>query len=81
MYRLAVPFKFGKIQEKLDRPIQYKFYDIEDDVNYYLTEELEIDYKYNFTKISQDELYKIYDNLGKPYDLIDDLRLRKHLGE
>lgn len=30
MYRLAVPFKFGKIQEKLDRPIQYKFYDIED---------------------------------------------------
>ena len=30
MYRLAVPFKFGKIQTKLSRPIQYKFYDIED---------------------------------------------------
>lgn len=30
MYRLAVPVKFRTIQEKLDRPIQYKFYDIED---------------------------------------------------
>ena len=30
MYRLAVPFKFGKIQTKLARPIQYKFYDIEE---------------------------------------------------
>ena len=27
------------------------------------------------------ELYKIYDNLGKPYDLIDQLRLKKHLGD
>lgn len=65
--------------ESIDAFIE--FYDMENEVNYYLTEELEIDYKYNFTNINQDELYKIYDNLGKPYDLIDELRLRKHLGE
>lgn len=58
-----------------------EFYDMQDDINYYLTEESEKEGKYNFTKIESDELYKIYDNLGKPYDLIDQLRLQKHLGE
>ena len=58
-----------------------EYYDMEDDVNYYLTEESDIEGKYDFTKISSDELYKIYDNLGNAYDLIDQLRLRKHLGE
>lgn len=58
-----------------------EFYDMQDDVNYYLTEKSEVVGKYNFNKIESDELYKIYDNLGKPYDLIDQLRLRKHLEE
>ena len=58
-----------------------EFYDMQDDINYYLTEESEKEGKYDFTKIESDELYKIYDNLGKPYDLIDQLRLQKHLGE
>lgn len=57
------------------------FYDMENDVNYYLTEETEIYDKYNFNKINSDELYKIYDNLGNAYDLIDQLRLKKHMGE
>ena len=58
-----------------------EYYDMMDDVNYYLTEESEIKGKYDFNKINSDELYKIYDNLGDPYDLIDQLRLRKRLGE
>lgn len=58
-----------------------EYYDMENDVNYYLTEESNIMGKYNFTKISSDELYKIYDNLGNAYDLIDQLRLKKHLGD
>jgi predicted ATPase len=58
-----------------------EFYDMQDDVNYYLTEESEVEGKYNFIRINPDELYRIYDNLGRPYDLIDQLRLRKHLGE
>ena len=54
-----------------------EFYDMQDDINYYLTEESEVEGKYNFTKIESDELYKIYENLGNAYDLINQLRLRK----
>lgn len=56
-----------------------EFYDMEEDVNYYLTEESEVEGKYNFTKIESNELYKIYNNLGNVYDLINQLRLRKRL--
>ena len=56
-----------------------EFYDVKDDINYYLTEESEVEGKYDFTKIESDELYKIYDNLGNAYDLINQLRLRKRL--
>ena len=56
-----------------------EFYDMQDDINYYLTQESEIDGKYDFIKINSDELYKIYDNLGDVYKLIDNLRIRKRL--
>lgn len=52
-------------------------YDFEDSINYYLTEESEIAGKYNFTKIKSNELYKIYDNLGNVYKLVDQLRLKR----
>lgn len=58
-----------------------EFYDMEDDVNYYLTEESGKFGKYDLVRINSNELYKIYDNLGNPYRLIDQLRLRKRLGE
>lgn len=58
-----------------------EFYDMQDEINYYLAEKSQNDGKYDFNKIHSDELYKIYDNLGRPYDLIDQLRLQKHLGE
>lgn len=57
-----------------------EFYDMPNDVNYYLTEEVE-EGKYNFNKIPSNKLYKIYNHLGNVYDLIDDLRLEKYLGE
>lgn len=83
-----------------------EYYDMEDDINYYLTEkffdaeggfyilhnhmeqrqynltkEFETYHKFNFTKINSNELFKLYNNLGNPYHLIDQLRLRKKLGE
>lgn len=56
-----------------------EYYDMLDDVNYYLTEETASGY--NFTKIPSNKLYKIYNNLGNVYDKIDKLRLKKILGE
>ena len=58
-----------------------EYYDMEDDVSFYLTEESLKEGKYNFTKINSNELFKLYNNLGNPYHLIDQLRLRKKLGE
>jgi len=56
-------------------------YDFEDSISYYLTEESKIAGKYNFTKINSNELYKIYNNLGNVYKLVDQLRLKRRLGE
>ena len=56
-----------------------EFYDMEDYVNYYLTEKSEIEGKFNFNKINSDELYKVYSNLGNVYDKINKLRIRKKL--
>lgn len=56
-----------------------EYYNMGDDVNYYLTKESELEGKYDFIKIESNELYKIYDNLGNAYKLVDQLRLRKRL--
>ena len=53
---------------------------MENDVNYYLTEETEIYDKYNFNKINSDELYKIYDNLGNAYGLNRSIKTKKTYG-
>ena len=58
-----------------------EFYDMQDEINYFLAVESENECKYDFTKISSNELYKVYDTLGRPQDLIDQLRLQKHLSE
>lgn len=58
-----------------------EYYDMQDDINYYLTEPSEAEDKYDFVKINSDEIFKVYNNLGNAYDLIDQLRLKKHLGE
>lgn len=64
--------------EAMDAFIEY--YDMENDVNYYLTSKSnENESKYDFNKINSNELYKIYENLGNGYKLINELRLRKRL--
>lgn len=66
--------------EAMDAFIEY--YDMENDVNYYLTDKSEEnENKYDFNKINSDELYKIYENLGNGYKLINQLRLRKRLSK
>lgn len=57
-----------------------EFNDMENDVNYYLTDKSsENENKFDFNKINSNELYKIYENLGNGYKLINQLRLRKRL--
>lgn len=58
-----------------------EFYDMEENINYYLTEASEVEGQYDFVKIKSDERFKVYDNLGNAYDLIDQLRLKKRFGE
>ena len=55
-----------------------EYYDMENDVNYYLTEADE-NHLYKFNKIDSNELYKIYDNLGNGYKLVNQLRIKKRL--
>lgn len=42
--------------------------------NFYLSEEDE-NGKYNFRKIKRKHLNQLYDNLGKPYEIIDEIRI------
>jgi predicted ATPase len=49
-------------------------YDIRNDVNFYLSEAKEENGKFNISKIDRNDLIKIYDCLGKPYDEIDKIR-------
>ena len=59
-----------------------EYYDFEDYVNYYLSERLDEDkQEVIFQRIPVDELYRIYDNLGIPYDYLDEVRLSKGLKE
>ena len=47
---------------------------LKDETNYYLSQKDEYSKKYDVKQIPQDKLYKIYNNLGDPYDIIDDIR-------
>ena len=55
-----------------------EYYDFEEYISYYLSEQCEKDkHRFDFNKIPSDELYRIYDNLGDPYDCLDRIRLSK----
>ena len=58
-----------------------EYYDMEDDINYYMTEEYMVEDKYRFKKIDSNELYKLYNNLGDGYKLINELRISKRLNK
>ncbi len=49
-------------------------YGLKDETNFYLSQKDEDTEKYNVKQISHDNLYEIYNNLGDPYDIIDDVR-------
>ena len=53
-----------------------EYYDLNDETNYYLTEKSNVEGKYNINKIDNDELFVIYDNLGKPYDFINIIKIK-----
>lgn len=52
-----------------------QYYDLEDETNFYLTEK-QNNNKYNFVKVDYDNLFAIYDNLAKPFDIIEAYRLK-----
>ena len=58
-----------------------EYYGIINDANFYLTEkDEEKKGKYNMNKIEHDEINKIYDNLGRPYDILDEVRIDLEMG-
>ena len=56
------------------------YHDLTEDTKYYLSEKSkEKDGFNNIFEVDSEELYKIYDNLGNPYDDIDQIRIKKQL--
>ena len=54
------------------------YYDLTEDIRYYLSKKSERKEGYNnIIEVESEELSIIYDNLGKPYDEIDDIRVQK----
>ena len=54
------------------------YHDLTEFTKYYLSEKSTEKEGYNnIIHVDSEELYKIYDNLGNPYDEIDDIRIRK----
>lgn len=49
-------------------------YGLVDESKFYLSEEYATD-KYNFREIKRKSLNQLYDNLGKPYEIIDEIRI------
>lgn len=49
-------------------------YDLLEDTNFYLTKE-DSPNKFFFEKLIPDELYQIYEELGQPYDYLDDIQI------
>lgn len=52
-----------------------EYHEMNQNINFYLTESCE-DGRFNINKVEWNNLVKIYECLGKPYDYIDDLRGR-----
>lgn len=56
------------------------YHDLTDETKYYLSEKSnEKEGFNNIFEVDSEELYKIYDNLGNPYDDIDQIRIKKQL--
>lgn len=54
------------------------YHDLTDETKYYLSEKSKDKEGFNnIFEVDSEELYKIYDNLGNPYDDIDQIRIKK----
>ena len=54
------------------------YHDLTDETKYYLSEKSKEKEGFNnIFEVDSEELYKIYDNLGNPYDDIDQIRISK----
>ena len=54
------------------------YYDLTDDIKYYLSKKSGKKEGFNnIFEVDSEELYMIYDNLGKPYEDIDEIRIKK----
>lgn len=52
-----------------------QYYGMDDYTNFYMTEQQD-DGRYNFVKVEYDNLYELYDNLAKPFEIIEMYRLK-----
>ena len=52
-----------------------EYYNLENDTNFYLTQKND-ESSYDFVKIDNDKLYELYDNLSRPFDTIEVVRLK-----
>ena len=53
-----------------------RYYNLADDMSFYLTEKSEIADKYNYNLLDRDEIIEVYDNLGNPFDIIRKVKLK-----
>ena len=57
------------------------YYDLTDYTKYYLSEAAaDKEGLNNIFEVKYEELYRIYENLGNPYDDIEDIRINKRYG-
>lgn len=56
-----------------------RYYNLADDMSFYLTEKSEIADKYNYNLLDRDEIIEVYDNLGNPFDIIRKVKLKADL--
>ena len=56
-----------------------KYYDLQEDTYYYLSELDADNAGYKIKNIDLDDIYELYDNLASPYDIIDNYRLKANL--
>lgn len=54
-------------------------YDLVNATQFYIAEQIENSDKFNFKNIPRNELFKLYDNLGNPYRLLDDMMVNKFI--
>lgn len=62
-----------------------KYYKIYDETNFYLTEKVKDEEKYDYVLMENDDISEVYKNLGNPFDTLNKIRfeteLRDDLGE